>query len=130
MIRKGDIFCNESKSNLEKQKKILRILIRKSYEYAIKEEFVAENSNMKKHFEAELIPLPFCNSICHSQRLVLSCMTSITVRKMNEVGLVSVLCLLCAKAAGAPKHREHLQTESNEAAGRAATHPPCTNQFS
>ncbi|TNN84058.1 hypothetical protein EYF80_005664 [Liparis tanakae] len=47
---------------------------------------------------------------------------------MKEVGLVSVLCLLCAKAAGAPKHREHLQTESNEAAGRAAAHPPRTNQ--
>lgn len=61
---------------------------------------------------------------------VLSCMTSITARKMNEVGLVSVLCLLCAKAAGAPKHREHLQTESNEAAGRTAAHPPNTNQSS
>ena len=57
-------------------------------------------------------------------------MTSITARKMNEVGLVSVLCLLCAKAAGAPKHREHLQTESNEAAGRTAAHPPHANQSS
>ena len=54
MIRKGDIFCNDSKSDLEKQKNNLRILIKKNYEYAIKEEFVAENSNIKKHFEAEL----------------------------------------------------------------------------
>lgn len=82
-----------------------------------------------KHFEAELI----CNSICHSWRLsarVLSCMTSITASKTNEVGLVSVLCLLCAKAAGAPKHQEHLQTGSNEAADHTAARPPCTNQFS
>lgn len=59
---------------------------------------------------------------------VLSCMTSIAASKMNEVGLVSVLCLLSAKAAGALKHREHLQTESNEAADHTAAHPPCTNQ--
>lgn len=59
---------------------------------------------------------------------VLSCVTSITGCKMNEVGLVSVLCLLFAKAAGALKHREHLQTQSNEAAGHTASPPPCTNQ--
>ena len=50
MIQKGDIFCIDSKSDLEKQKNNLRILIKKNYEYAIKEEFVAENSNIKKHF--------------------------------------------------------------------------------
>ena len=54
MIRKGDIFCNDSKSDLEKQKNNLRTLIKKNYEHAIKEEFVAENSNIKKQFEAEL----------------------------------------------------------------------------
>lgn len=58
----------------------------------------------------------------------LSCTTSITGSKMNELGLVSVLCLLFAKAAGAPKHWEHLQTESNEAAGHIAAHSSCTNQ--
>lgn len=58
----------------------------------------------------------------------LSCKTSITGSKMNELGLVSVLCLLFAKAAGAPKHWEHLQTESNEAAGHIAAHSSCTNQ--
>lgn len=66
----------------------------------------------------------------YSEQECFSCMTSIKARKMNEVGLVPVLCLLHAKAAGAPKHREHLQTESNEAAGRTAAHPPCTNQSS
>lgn len=56
-------------------------------------------------------------------------MTSITASKMNEVGLVSVLRLRRAKAAGAPEHREHLQTESNEAADHTAARPPRANQF-
>lgn len=32
----------------------------------------SRDEKQMKHFEAELIPLPSCNSICHSQRLILS----------------------------------------------------------